>query len=119
MGHSAATQGTTSPPSCPPSSVETWSQMALFDQIEQGRSSGYGPVEQLDLPPWSHGECLTCNTLGHRSAGCVSLSSLLEPAASIPPKYWLSQKACAGILRRANNRGKALPPALEEALRAV
>lgn len=33
------------------------------------------------------------------------------------PKYNLSQKACLGILRRAENRGKTLPPMLESALR--
>lgn len=33
------------------------------------------------------------------------------------PKYNLSQKACSGILRRAENRGKTLPPMLESALR--
>jgi len=32
------------------------------------------------------------------------------------PKYSLSQKACEGILRRANKRGKTLPPALQKAL---
>jgi hypothetical protein len=44
------------------------------------------------------------------------LSWILEPDA--PEKYSLSQKACAGILRRAERRGKALPPMLYEALTA-
>lgn len=35
----------------------------------------------------------------------------------IPPRYFLSAKACAGILRRATRRGKALPAQLEQALR--
>ena len=34
-----------------------------------------------------------------------------------PQKYYLSPKACQGILRRATNRGKKLPPILEQALR--
>ena len=42
------------------------------------------------------------------------LSQILE--ASPHPKYYLSAKACAGILRRAERRGKALPPELETAL---
>jgi hypothetical protein len=58
------------------------------------------------------------NTSGCHSADAVSLSSVLEPEASIPPKYYLSSKACQGILRRADKRGKALPPVLEQALRA-
>ncbi len=32
------------------------------------------------------------------------------------PKYFLSARACAGILRRAENRSKELPPMLKEAL---
>lgn len=43
-----------------------------------------------------------------------TLSQILEE--NVPTKYYLSAKACAGILRRAKNRGKELPPMLEEAL---
>ena len=32
------------------------------------------------------------------------------------PKYYLSEKACQGILNRANKRGKELPKELKEAL---
>ena len=46
-----------------------------------------------------------------------SLSQILE--ASVPEKYFLSPKACAGILSRADRRGKALPPVLQQALKAV
>ena len=42
------------------------------------------------------------------------LSQILE--ATPPRKYSLSAKACAGILRRAERRGKSLPPELEQAL---
>ena len=53
------------------------------------------------------------------SDGAVcSLSSILE-RGQIDPRYFLSQKACAGILRRAEKRGKPLPPALHAALAAV
>ena len=44
-----------------------------------------------------------------------TLSQILE--ASVPEKYFLSAKACEGILRRTARRGKELPPMLEEALR--
>ncbi len=37
---------------------------------------------------------------------------------SPPRKYYLSRKACLGILRRARERGKPLPPQLEAALNA-
>ena len=42
------------------------------------------------------------------------LSQILEDTAH--PKYSLSEKACLGILRRAEKRGKELPPELREAL---
>jgi DNA (cytosine-5)-methyltransferase 1 len=46
------------------------------------------------------------------------LSQILE-TGPIPPKYFLSGKACAGILRRAERRGKELPGQLRRALKAV
>ena len=42
------------------------------------------------------------------------LSQILEDTP--PLKYFLSAKACAGILRRAKRRGKELPPELKLAL---
>ena len=51
-----------------------------------------------------------------RSAGDVcSLSDVLE-TQPVPPRFSLSAKACSGILRRAEQRGKALPPMLKAAL---
>ena len=49
-------------------------------------------------------------------AAVCSLSSILETDA-IQSKYYLSQKACEGILRRAERSGKTLPELLEKALR--
>ena len=47
---------------------------------------------------------------------CVStLSQILM--ADVPQKYYLSPKACLGILRRASECGKKLPEVLEIALR--
>ena len=43
-----------------------------------------------------------------------TLSQILEE--NVPEKYYLSAKACEGILRRAERRGKQLPPMLKEAL---
>ncbi|SUF22572.1 DNA-cytosine methyltransferase [Pseudomonas putida] len=51
-------------------------------------------------------------------AAVCSLSQVLEQG-SIPSKYFLSAKACAGILRRAEARGKTLPAPLMHALKAV
>ena len=44
-----------------------------------------------------------------------TLSQILM--ADVPQKYYLSQKACLGILRRASERGKKLPEVLELALK--
>ena len=43
-----------------------------------------------------------------------TLSQILE--ANVPEKYYLSAKACEGILRRASKRGKELPEMLKTAL---
>lgn len=51
-------------------------------------------------------------------ASVCSLSSVLE-AGPIPQTYFLSGRACAGILRRAGKRGKKLPPTLHQALEEV
>ena len=51
-----------------------------------------------------------------REGRACSLSQILED--SPPRKYYLSRKACLGILRRARERGKPLPPQLEAALKA-
>ena len=58
---------------------------------------------------------LTLNTGESPSAAVEStLSSILEVNA--PEKYYLSAKACEGILRRAERRGKQLPKMLKDAL---
>jgi hypothetical protein len=51
-------------------------------------------------------------------AAVCSLSQVLV-TGSIPERFFLSLKACAGILRRAAKRGKQLPELLMRALTAV
>ena len=64
-------------------------------------------------------EFLTLNTLEFPSgAVACSLSDILE-TGDVPQRYFLSAKACQGILRRAEKRGKELPEALRQALTAV
>lgn len=46
-----------------------------------------------------------------------TLSQILQ-GNNVPAKYYLSSLACQGILRRAEKRGKKLPPVLEMALKA-
>jgi hypothetical protein len=61
------------------------------------------------------GGCLTlAGTEWPNDAAVCSLSQVLED--NVDPKYFLSPKACAGILRRAEKRGRELPSALSQAL---
>jgi len=64
----------------------------------------------------SPGACLMLSTSEYPSEGRESSSLADVLQAEAQEKYYLSQKACDGILRRANRRGKTLPPALQEAL---
>lgn len=48
--------------------------------------------------------------------GVCSLSDILQETGVIPLRYFLSQTACKGILRRSESRGRGLPPLLKEAL---
>ena len=60
-------------------------------------------------------EFSTLNTGVSPSEGQEStLSQIL--LAEVPEKYYLSPKACLGILRRASVRGKELPEVLKKAL---
>ena len=61
-------------------------------------------------------ECLTLNTVEWHSEGVVSLLSDTLEIGDLPPQYYLSDIACAGILRRAHRRGKNLPHTLKVAL---
>ncbi len=61
--------------------------------------------------------CSTLNTgVSPREGSACFLSQILME--KVPRKYYLSRKACRGILRRARGRGKPLPPLLKAALEA-
>ena len=64
--------------------------------------------------------CLTLSTSEWpKDAAVCLLSGILEDSGRVPQRFYLSPKACAGILRRAEKRGKKLPAQFEHALRAV
>ena len=67
------------------------------------------------LSPW-RGESLILNTGPAPRSGAAgsTLWSILE--AQPHPRYFLTRKACQGIIRRAFERGKPLPPQLQQAL---
>ena len=61
-------------------------------------------------------ECLTLKTSeSHKDADVCLLSDVLE-TGNLPQKFYLSPRACQGILSRAEKRGKKLPPLLKVAL---
>jgi hypothetical protein len=76
-------------------------------------------------PTGSRGACLTLNisewtaTLvpSHSDGDVSSLLDILE-TGDVPRRYFLSPKACRGILRRAEKRGKELPHATAPSLTA-
>ena len=64
-------------------------------------------------------ECWTLSSSEWPSDAAVcSLSDILE-TGDVPRRYFLSARACQGILRRAAKRGKALPGPLQAALASV
>ena len=66
------------------------------------------------LSPW-RGASLTLNTgASPRDAVASTLWQILEDKPH--PKYYLTRKACLGILRRSSERDKPLPTALRNAL---
>lgn len=75
---------------------------------------------QPQAASWETGGALLGAYSTHSFGECPSvaaesrLSQILEDTP--PEKYYLSATACAGILRRAEKRGKELPEILREAL---
>jgi hypothetical protein len=67
----------------------------------------------------SPGECWTADTSESPNDGAESSSLADVLQADVPAKYFLSPKAAAGILRRAEKRGRELPTHLSAALEAV
>ena len=60
---------------------------------------------------------LNGSELPNPAAVCL-LSDILE-TEDIPERFYLSRKACAGIIRRAKRRGKILPTELQQALEQI
>ena len=66
------------------------------------------------ISPWRGGASTLNTGVSPKDAKESSLSQILQ--ADPPLKYYLSPKACLGILRRAFERGKELPKKLDRAL---
>ena len=104
---------------------------SLINSVPSGSSGKMSPVycrptEEKILAPssgrWGNSgmgsptEFLTLNTSESPkdAEGCL-LSDTLE-TGELPQRFYLSEKACRGILNRAEKRGKKLPPMLKQAL---
>ena len=113
--HSAATKARTSEPSSKRSQASVKTDWIFLDLR---KANGTMPDQWSVMDGALPGESMTLNTGECPSVAREStLSQILQ--ANAPEKYFLSAKACAGILRRAERRGKELPPMLKEALEEV
>ena len=111
---------TTSGRSSQPSGKSAKETIAFLDCRKTARDDSAGPTRDLSWETivLSPGEGWTPN-IGEspRDASVSSLSSILED--NVPERYYLSVRACEGIIRRAAAKGKPLPPLLDQALRAT
>lgn len=90
----------------------------MLQYLDLTVESGIMQEKSWEMASILRGEYLTRNIGEFPSAVREStLSQILE--ADAPQKYYLSKTACAGILRRAERRGKELPEMLREALMEV
>ena len=83
--------------------------------LDLTRANGNPPERFWAMDTVSHGGSSTRNTGECPSVAREStLWQILQ--ANAPEKYYLSARACEGILRRAERRDKTLPTMLREAL---
>lgn len=107
------------PVCCPPNTGATLrssSGPSRDTTLQSLREAGVIPAFVSAPNDGSRGACLTLNTLEFRNGAAVSFLSEILWDGPLPSKYYLSPRACAGILRRATKRGKSLPPSLQAAL---
>ena len=85
-----------------------------FLDLTPGAGNLLGESYWETLSPYVGGSSTLNTGASPKDAVGSSLSQILED--SPPSRYYLSRKACLGILRRASERGKKLPPQLKTAL---
>lgn len=89
-----------------PTSLSSWPRLATSGMAARGE------FWTANTPEWTSGPWPS------RSDGAVcGLSAVLTATSRVPPKYFLSRRACLGVLSRSERRGRPLPPALDAALR--
>ena len=108
---SPQTQEKISKPSSKQSRPSKVTMLSLVLQKENGQVQ----EKSWEMVSASHGDALT-RSFGEfpKEEDESILSQILM--VGVPEKYYLSQRACLGILKRADARGKELPELLKKAL---
>ena len=110
--HSVPTKAKTSAPSSK-SSAKLKTVVPLF--LNLNTASGLMPDSLWETGIQLRGECWTRNFgAAPKDVEESFLSEILQEG--VPEKYYLSARACQGILNRAEKRGKQLPEVLRIAL---
>ena len=87
-----------------------------FIYLNLQRANGHTPDTSWAMITQLPGDSSTASIGVFRSVENEStLSQILQ--VGVPERFYLSEMACRGILRRASERGKKLPPVLEKALK--
>lgn len=95
--------------------LPAWNSQKLLFLDLRGGADGAKPEQSPETDGVLLGDSSTLNIGESPSVESESLlSQILE--ANAPLKYYLSERACQGILTRASRRGKALPDLLKTAL---
>lgn len=111
--HSVQTKEETSAPFW--KNLPAWSNQTLLFLDLRGGADGAKPEQSPETDGALLGDSSTLNIGESPSVESESLlSQILE--ANAPLKYYLSERACQGILTRASRRGKKLPDLLQTAL---
>ncbi len=104
-------------------SARSWADWSAAMPPSSRREDEAGPTRAWFLDPADapHGAYWTPSTSAWRNDGAGSSCSLAQvlETGKLPTRFYLSSKACAGILRRAERRGKELPAQLQRALEAA
>lgn len=112
--HSVPTAARTSEP-CWKNLPALHNQTFQFLDLRVGVADGAKPEQSPETDGLWHGDSSMLNIGEFPNAERESrLSWILE--VNVPEKYYLSERACRGILTRALRRGKALPDLLKTAL---
>ena len=96
--------------------LPAWNNQTLqFLDLRVGGAGGAKPEQSPETDGLWLGDSLMLN-IGEspREESVSLLSQILED--NVPQKYYLSARACQGILARASRRGKPLPELLKNAL---